>query len=125
MKLLLRIYAFALLVLLVFSFKTGYRENPTPFDYLDIAFSSIALLGLVSYAFSFGFGNPKFWGRYFYVIVAWDLLYNFVITYWLELAQNIAEEPAPLYAFVLTIFILIPEYLALHKYGKQDGLHLH
>lgn len=119
-KALLKIYSFALLVILLFSYKSVTSENPTVFDYLDIAFSGVAYLGLASYSFSLGIGRPRFWGGYFYVIVLWDIIYNFVITYWLKLAQNIVAHPAPFHAFLLTILVLIPEYLALYKFGKME-----
>jgi hypothetical protein len=116
----LRVYSVAFLFLAVGSFQFSLPHARTVFDYIDIPVTLFALTGFIAYAFEFPIGRPKFWKYFLYVAVGWDLLYNAVLCYGLNLGQRWNPEPITPELLFANFVLFIPEYYALYLFGQMS-----
>lgn len=90
---------------------------------LDIPLSTLALIGLFSYAYKKRVFGAQFWKLYFFTYLIWDLIYNFIIT-------PSASEDSSAITILFAFIIICPLYVALYRYafiffeGKGDNYEL-
>lgn len=118
-----RIYSVALALVLLPTYSIIMKASPGIFDYLDMIISVGALMGFVGYAYEFRIISMKLWQVYFFLVIAWDLFYNIIISMALNLAVHLPYEEKTSWVGVLVSFaIIIPEYIALFLYGFKSEM---
>ena len=117
-----KIYFWVLFLLLIIAYAMILTTSPTFWDILDPIVSFVALAGVFAYAYKKKIFSANFWKTWFVVIIIWDLTYNIVLTEYLGVAQDIGsslEEGTPI-DHILSILIIIPEYIALYLLGVKS-----
>ena len=118
-----RIYSVALALILLPTYSIIMKASPGIFDYLDMIVSVGALMGFVGFAYEFRIISMKLWKIYFFLVIAWDLFYNIIISMVLNLAVHLPYEGKTSWLGALVSFaIIIPEYIALFLYGYKSEL---
>jgi len=113
-----KIYFFILSFLLLIAYFDIFRSGATLFDFVDVIISLIALLGLFGYSFQRKIYNVRLWRTWLFVIVIWDVVYNLLLTHTVGVAQ--IQIKLSLVEYMLTMLIILPEYIALFLYGYKS-----
>ncbi len=115
-----KIYVVVLALLVALAPAVVLSTDPTVFDWIDLPASALLIVGLFGFAFRRRVLSQAFWRGAFFALLAWSVLYNFVISRLVELGQR--GIPAPLWNMVAGIAILLPAYVGLYLYafGSED-----
>jgi len=101
-----KIYFFILSFLLLIAYFDIFRSGATLFDFVDVIISLIALLGLFGYSFQRKIYNVRLWRT-------WLLLTHTVGVAQIQIKLSLVE-------YMLTMLIILPEYIALFLYGYKS-----
>lgn len=95
--------------------------DPSIYDYVDLVFSFFNILGLFGFAFDKSLINKRFWSKWFVISVCWMIIYNFILSLWLNVAQ--IGIPKPLISYIIGLLLLLPSIIGLYFYGyKSNGI---
>jgi hypothetical protein len=119
-----RIYAVVLAIVILPLYSMLMKASPSLYDFLDMVVAVGALMGFFGYAYEFRIISMKLWKVYFFLVIAWDLFYNILISMILDLAVHFPNEGKITWLDVLLSFMMVvPEYIALFLYGfRSDSL---
>ncbi len=103
-----KIYFWLLSLLLFAAYVIIAIDGLTVFDVMDIPISIIALIGLYGFAFKKKIFVKEFWKLWAFVIVLWDISYNFFLATYPDVSK---------FETAMVLLILLPEYVALSLYA--------
>jgi hypothetical protein len=118
-----KIYSIALALLILPAYVVVMGASYSHWDFMDMVVAVGALMGFFGYAYKFRIISVNVWKVYFFLVISWDFFYNIIISLALDLAVHLPNEPKPGWTNALFTFALIvPEYIALFRYGFRSGL---
>ena len=85
-------------------------------DYIDISFALFALIGVFGFAFKIVVLNQNVWKVYLPFIILWDIGYSALRDEWIWGEELMYE----IIALGLMALILIPQYVAIFRYGFRS-----
>ncbi len=85
-------------------------------DFIDFCFAIFALVGVFGYAFNKAVLNQIVWKVYLPFIIVWDLCYTVLCEEWVGGEELIFE----VIALILMVLILVPQYVAIYRYGYHS-----
>ncbi len=115
------IYFWGYSLLLGYAYYILFRGNPVVWDWLDVPLSVVGMLGVVGFAYKINPLTPSFWKGWLWVIIAWDVTYNLLLTRLWGKAQHIEAEPRRQAWDIGIWFIVIPKYVALFLYSYKSS----
>jgi len=84
------------------------------FDYIDAILSFVAIWGAIKIAFITKKPLfPKFWKYFFPIYIGWDLIYNFLISFYLQLGQQLPDNTINFNTLIVSFLLILPEYYCL------------
>jgi len=108
-------YFWLLFVILLSGYYLLFTGTPTIWDKLDLVFTAFAVTGLFAYAYKEVIFNQKFWSFWLILIVAWDLVYNILLTSYFGVAQQFEpRQELNIIEILIGYLFIVPEYLALY-----------
>ena len=108
-----KLYAVALGLLLCLMYPMVMLSRFRPIYLLDLPITFVAYLGLIGYAFQRRLASRRIWKGICVVFVAWEFLFNFFLS-----PESL--EQVGIVAVVLMAVLLVPEYVALWRYGYRS-----
>ena len=103
-------------ILIVLHLATFVSQSSGWYDYLDLPFTILALLGLFGFVYHRQILAARFWYFAVFIIIAWDLVYNIFL---LSPVGSQADSWQNLVSLPLNLLLLVPEYIALYRYGHR------
>lgn len=115
-----KIYFFIFTLLVLLAYALIFSGTPNIWDYIDVFESTIALMGLFSYAFKKHLFPPAFWKYGLFIFIGWDITYSFVLSSFLEVAQQTdnSDSSSELIGQLIGWGVVIPAYFAIYKLGN-------
>ena len=94
-------------------------ESPTVFDWLDVPMAITALVGVFGFVFRMRIFRPGFWQAFMLALLAWEITYNLVLAWQMDLALRPLGEDLWAY-LVVGLAFLAPMYVVLFLYAYRS-----
>ena len=94
-------------------------ESPTVFDWLDVPMAITALVGVFGFVFRMRIFRPGFWQAFMPALLAWEITYNLVLAWQMDLALRPLGEDLWAY-LVVGLAFLAPMYVVLFLYAYRS-----
>ena len=112
-------YLLLLAMFLIASATSILSESPTVFDWLDVPMAITALVGVFGFVFRMRIFRPGFWQVFMPALLAWEITYNLVLGWRMDLALRPLGEDLWAY-LVVGLAFLAPMYVVLFLYAYRS-----
>lgn len=94
---------------------------PRIYEAIDILIRGVSLLGLFGYAWEYGFIGKGFWKIFFFVMIIWNIVYDYFIPLPEKVAESLQRQ-SPSSAATTGLIFFIPLIVAifLYAYNRDD-----
>ena len=113
-----KIYFWFLVVIVVNGYSSMFSAYLIFYDYLDIPFSILGLVGLFGYAYKKKLLCPNIWKICFFLIVIWEIFNTFFIPF--HANRELVGQNEEFYVKFISLFIALPLYISLFLYGFRS-----
>ncbi len=113
-----KIYFWFLVVMMICGYSSMFSAHNIIYDYFDIPFSVLGLVGLFCYAYQKRLFRPKVWKICLFLIVTWEIFNTFFVPF--HLNREFVGQREEFYAKFISLFIVLPAYISLFLYGFRS-----